>query len=158
MHNPGFIAVLITIVSVAIWFHGSTTKKLLDLSRAGLLDNSRYPFAKFGGVGALVGFLWCVFSGTTEPLYLQASLIVACASASCLGMVYMLVFHAGVDSDMAKATLRLHELKQAASPEVLQDPKDLQMYLDKAYGKGRVNAQELLAARRARAERTHVIH
>lgn len=158
MQNPAFIALLITVVSIGIWFHGSTTKKISDLTRAGLLDNSQYPFAKMGGVGAGCGFLFCVFSGTSEPLYLQASLIVACASAACLGMVYMVVFHAGVDADMAKATLRLHELKQSASPNNLQDPTELQMYLDRAYGKGRVNAVELLAARRARADRAHLIH
>jgi hypothetical protein len=158
MQNAGFIALLITVVSVAIWFHGSTSKKIADLTRAGLLDNSRYPFAKAGGYGALVGFLFCVFSGTSEPLYLQASFIVACASGACLGMVYLVVFHAGVDADMAKAVLRTHELRQAVAPDVLQDPKELQLYLDRAYGKGRVNAKELLAARRARAERTHLIH
>lgn len=158
MQNPAFIALLVTVVSVAIWFHGSTTRKLSDLTRAGLLDNSRYPFAKMGGYGALAGFLFCVISRTSEPLYLQAALIVACASAACLAMVHMLVFHAGVDADMAKAVLRQHELKQAAVPDQLQDPTELQTYLDRAYGKGRVNAKELLAARRARGERTHVVH
>lgn len=98
-------------------------------------------------VGALLGAVICAV-GTPDGVLVNLAVVTACASFACGGYVLGLTFLHGIDSRMADAMRTHYRLAQTVLPQdELKDPAKLQAYLDRAYGRGRVDAKELLAAK-----------
>ena len=129
------------------WFSSTLQDAYIDVYRAGILKP--HWSAKMSGVGALLGAFICAV-GTTEGVLVNLAVVSASASFACGGYVLMLATLYGLDSRVAEAMRTHYKLAQEVMPlNEWNDPAKLQAYLDRSYGRGRVSAKDVLAAKAA---------
>ncbi|MBS0437081.1 MAG: hypothetical protein JSR75_19715 [Proteobacteria bacterium] len=142
-----FLAFLALVAAVVCWFSSTLQNAYIDVYKAGLLQP--HWSAKLSTVGALLGAFICA-AGTPGGALVNLAVVTACASFACGGYVLTLALAYGLDSRMAEAMRTHYRLAQTVLPQdELKDPVKLQAYLDRCYGKGRVEANELLSAKAA---------
>jgi hypothetical protein len=142
-----FLVFLLFASSVVAWFSSTMQNWHLDLHRAGLLP--AHWSAKASLAGALIGAFTCAMSSVPLGIVGNVAVVATGASLACGSYVAMMATLHGLDSQLAEA-MRYHRdlASKVLTERELGDPVRLQAYLDKAYGKGRVSAKDLMAERK----------
>lgn len=139
-----FLSIAIIVASVLAWFSSTIQNAFFDCYRAGLLPDGWA--AKTGSAGAALAIFACAVAPTSVGVVQGIALATLGAALAIHGRVLMLAALHGLDSQLAEAYRQHYDLARRVRPLTeWTDPKALQVYLDKAYGKGRVSAVEMLA-------------